>query len=278
VSTEAPRAQCQPLHASAPSRAIRFLRFAGHLMPPLPRVTGVFNRILKPMLFRRVEGNVRAVVNGVTMDLDVNECVDGALYFYPHLYDREELAFLLRRLGRGAVFLDVGAHIGFYTLMVGKQRPDARLIAIEADPLNAARLAGHLELNAMIARAAIVNKGVSDRVEELRLGIQLRGNRSGNSFLHEHQGGVFVPCAPLLQLLQEARVDSVDAMKIDIEGFEFRVLQRFLTEAPRSLWPRAVVMEYFADHPNTGNAVQLLRSHGYDIVGRTKMNWLLAVP
>jgi hypothetical protein len=39
---------------------------------------------------------------------------------------------------------------------------------------------------------------------------------------------------------------AVDALKIDVEGFEDRVLTGFFAEAPQALWPRAVVIEHLS--------------------------------
>ena len=38
----------------------------------------------------------------------------------------------------------------------------------------------------------------------------------------------------------------VDALKIDVEGYEDRVLTGFFKQAPQALWPRAVVIEHLS--------------------------------
>ena len=50
----------------------------------------------------------------------------------------------------------------------------------------------------------------------------------------------------LQRILDDAGVDHVDALKIDVEGFEDRVLTGFFKDAPQSLWPRAVVIEHLS--------------------------------
>lgn len=75
----------------------------------------------------------------------------------------------------------------------------------------------------------------------------------------------------LLQLLQNERADWVDAVKIDVEGFEDRILVPFFRDAPRSLWPKLLVIE------DAGGAWSIdLSSHltatGYAIAARSKQN------
>ena len=46
-----------------------------------------------------------------------------------------------------------------------------------------------------------------------------------------------VPSLRLQRILEEAGVSHVDALKIDVEGFEDRVLTGFFADAPQALWP-----------------------------------------
>ena len=55
-----------------------------------------------------------------------------------------------------------------------------------------------------------------------------------------------VPSLRLQRILEEAGVAHVDALKIDVEGFEDRVLTGFFADAPQALWPRAVVIEHLS--------------------------------
>ena len=76
------------------------------------------------------------------------------------------------------------------------------------------------------------------------------------------------PCFPLLQ---NEPADWVDAVKIDVEGSEDRILVPFFRNAPRSLWPKLLVIE------DAGGAWSIdLFSHltatGYAIAARSKQN------
>jgi len=69
-----------------------------------------------------------------------------------------------------------------------------------------------------------------------------------------------VPCAPLGQMLRDAKVDFVDFFSLDVEGSELAVLQTMDWSIPVRVW----VVEQ--DHHNlTKNALvtKILLSHGY---------------
>jgi hypothetical protein len=82
-----------------------------------------------------------------------------------------------------------------------------------------------------------------------------------------------VPLTTLLSLLTSKGVDRVDVLKIDIEGHEPPVLRHFLTHAPESMWPAAVISE-FKDQ-TAGDILDLLAARGYQRRETTKLNFIL---
>ena len=68
---------------------------------------------------------------------------------------------------------------------------------------------------------------------------------------------------------------SVDALKIDIEGFEDRALIAFFNEAPPVLWPRVVVIEHLSRDEWQQDCIADMIARGYREAGRTRSNTLL---
>jgi FkbM family methyltransferase len=85
-----------------------------------------------------------------------------------------------------------------------------------------------------------------------------------------------VPAFTLQQILSEAGVASVDALKIDIEGFEDRVLTSFFANAPQALWPRAVVIEHLSRKEWQQDCIDDMIARGYREVRKTRSNTLLS--
>jgi hypothetical protein len=84
-----------------------------------------------------------------------------------------------------------------------------------------------------------------------------------------------VPSWRLERILGEAGVSKVDALKIDVEGFEDRVLTGFFADAPVSLWPRAVVIEHLSRDEWRQDCIADMLARGYTEAGRTRSNTLL---
>ena len=84
-----------------------------------------------------------------------------------------------------------------------------------------------------------------------------------------------VPSLRLQRILDEAGVAHIDALKIDVEGFEDRVLTGFFAQAPQSLWPRAVVIEHLSQNEWQHDCIADMRARGYVETGKNRSNMLL---
>jgi FkbM family methyltransferase len=264
---------------------LALMRSATHRLPRLRGAGRVGNQIIR---FYQRKPRERVVVDvlGMKMDLNPSENVDSALLFFPQLYDPKEIGFICQHLVAGDCFLDLGANIGFYSLMASRVvGPTGRVLAVEADPFNFEMLERNLALNG-VNNVDAVRVGLSDRSETLRLGISTTGNRGGNSFLSSSPEGVMVECLPLSQLLRDRGVTQVAGAKIDIEGFEMRVLSRFFEETERNLYPGFLVVEDWGisagpnggDLPGApGDLLRLLRGRGYRLELSSKTNHVLSL-
>jgi FkbM family methyltransferase len=218
-------------------------------------------------------------VLGFRMLLDPHECVDSALLFMPQLYEHQEVSFIKCRLKKGDTFLDIGANVGFYTLLSSKiVGAGGMVIAIEASPSTFSLLKHNLKLNECFHNILPLNIGVSNKNEILSMNMPsadgLYKNRGANSFLNKlTDKKVPITCKPLCDIVQESNLQKINGIKIDIEGFEYRVLFDFLNNIPCALLPDFIIIE---QHPNVvkteGDTIALLKSHGFQIEFKTKYN------
>jgi FkbM family methyltransferase len=159
------------------------------------------------------------------------ETVGGNLTFIPHLWDRWERQWMRKVLKPGSVFVDVGSNIGAYAVWAAEiVGPGGGVIAIEADPFTVEILRQNVELNGLEDVVSVCHAGVSDRDEVLRL--ERRCGDMGVTRLAPHKDGAgpSVACRSLMSILMSAGIDRVDMLKIDIEGFEPRVLRQYFLD------------------------------------------------
>ena len=192
-------------------------------------------------------------------------------------YNLEELDFLRAHTPAGGVFVDVGANVGTYAMVLARHiGANGKVIAIEPHPVTHARLAfnraasGYTQV-ILVAAAA----GPSDG----ELMIETDGDNLGASHIVSGEPGgnaIKVPSLRLQRILGDGAVGHVDALKIDVEGFEDRVLTGFFKEAPPSLWPRAVVIEHLSRNEWQDDCIAGMLARGYAEAGKTRSNTMLA--
>ncbi|WMT75196.1 FkbM family methyltransferase [Bradyrhizobium sp. Ash2021] len=192
-------------------------------------------------------------------------------------YNLEELDFLRAHTRAGGVFVDVGANVGTYALALARHvGAGGKVIAIEPHPVTHARLAfnnsasGYPQVRLVAAAAGPADGDLMIETDGDNLGAShiVSGNASVKA--------IKVASLRLQRILEEAGVSRVDALKIDVEGFEDRVLTGFFREAPRSLWPQAVVIEHLSKNEWLEDCIADMRARGYVETGRTRSNTLLA--
>jgi FkbM family methyltransferase len=191
-------------------------------------------------------------------------------------YNLEELNFLRAHLPAGGVFVDVGANVGTYALALASHvGAGGKVIAIEPHPITHGRLAFNRAASGfsqvlLVAAAA----GASDG----ELLIETDGDNLGASHIVSgtpSANAIKVPSLRLQRILEDAGIAGVDALKIDVEGFEDRVLSGFFREAPPALWPRAVVIEHLSRGEWLQDCIADMLARGYTETGRTRSNTLL---
>lgn len=262
-----------PFGAFAPNAAQAAIIAAAHR-------TRLKRGAFRPMLSRLVNllrvGPVDTTYQGASFRFyhQASATERGAL-FNPG-YNSEELGFLRALTPVGGTFIDVGANVGTYALPLARHvGAHGRVIAIEPHPVTHARLAfnraaSRLDQVKLIAAAA----GPADG----ELLIETDGDNLGASHvvLGAASGeAIRVPSRRLQGIISEAGLSRIDALKIDIEGFEDRVLIGFFAEAPQALWPRAVVIEHLSRAEWLKDCIADMLARGYAERGRTRSNTLL---
>ena len=154
------------------------------------------------------------------------------------VWEPDITAFIDRRLQAGRTFVDVGANIGYHTLVAAHK--GSRVVSIEASPRIFRTLAENVERNCDTKGAGtvrVLNKAVSDRAGTCsiyggpiqNIGLSTTLQRRGLATEAE------VEAAPLSDLLEPDETRTTQMLKIDVEGDEDAVLRgmdRFIEAAP----------------------------------------------
>ena len=212
-------------------------KFVGAVGPmgPARRLAGpVIGRIL----FRLSPGGSGPTqVNGLPMYL----APSGG---YPPLamandrYEPATTRLFQETLQPGMVVIDIGAHVGYYTLLAAKLvGPTGKIYAFEPEPGNNETLNKNIELN-KYSNIEAIRMAMSDK--EGNATMYLTSLDSGRHSLFQHdlpkRGNTVVETTTLDRFWESTEWPRIDLIKIDVEGAEVAVLDgmtRMLEELPR---------------------------------------------
>ncbi len=123
------------------------------------------------------------------------------------------------------VILDIGAHVGTFSLLALKLFPDVTVYSYEPSSVNFKYLKKNIEQNGFSERCKLYNVAVAGAAGERPLFLSRQGDSGHNRLLKRDlpQGTEMVKCVTLDSILSQFR--EVDFLKIDIEGSEGEVLQ-----------------------------------------------------
>jgi len=194
----------------------------------------------------------------------------------PHLYDHWERGLIAKYLHQEMVFVDIGANIGAYSLWASKYLgAGGKIVAIEADPIIFKKLSHNLHQNHIVSDVVLINGGISDKAEELSFFRNTTGNAGGSSFVVGDGEAIQIKCDTLFNVLRSAQISKVDFIKIDIEGFEFKVLKKYFVDTKEipELKPKYLLIEILEgplknDGKLRKDLMDLLETQGYLLVGQ----------
>ncbi len=271
VSTNAP-----PWGTYRPTGYKRFLR----LLVKLGFSHGVTKRWFQRRWFSSGERTpVDLVYHGVKFRLHpYDNIIETRILLGSRARDDQEIRMLLENLPAGGVFLDVGANIGYYSL-IAVACGAYRALAVEPIPAAYERLAFNICANGFQDRVIAIQTALGAERKTVCLSVA-EGDLGGSSIVKSEIQGqqLQVPMMPLAEVLAERRIMKVDAMKIDVEGMEDLVLCPFYESAQEALWPRFVIMEHVHGKDWKQNVLAFMLDRGYEQVGKNRSNVFLRFP
>src|SRR6185503_4081217 len=168
---------------------------------------------------------------GLTLLLDRSNAVDWLIHT-SGLWEPESVERLFGLADKergycpdGAVFVDVGAHWGFYALLAHRKGWFERIVAFEPDPANYAQLQANLFLNGASTAIEALKLAASDREGTFGLQVDSR-NRGGAQLVAAGRDTVTCRAVRVDQVLDFA--GKLLVIKMDVETHEEAALDGLL--------------------------------------------------
>ncbi len=204
-----------------------------------------------------VLGRYKMFVDSEDVGLSASLLMDG----YWEMWATEAMA---RFIKPGMVVADVGANLGYFTLLMGELvGPTGWVHAFEPNPAVAKLLRRSVNMNIGQRRTTVHEVGLSDHEGEAILCVP-HGEPKNATFAARHEGGANVP-VQLRRLDSLAELESLDFIKIDVEGAEeatWRGMHGILKRGR----PLTILLEFTADrYQDASEFVDLVLSYDFSI-------------
>lgn len=134
-------------------------------------------------------------------------------------YEKKQSAMFVEKCKGSRIFLDLGAHAGYYTLLYKSVNKDALVYSFEPIKENYEYFQKHVALN-NLDNIILFKKAVAASEGNLTFA---RGNSVGGKLCSS--GDMKVPAIKLSRWFEGAKIEFPDIIKMDIEGAEFKVLK-----------------------------------------------------
>lgn len=195
------------------------------------------------------------------------------------IWDAEERAALQNAvqdtMDESFVFLDVGANVGLYSIYAHSYCRAAGktpvIYAIEPGAGTADRLSDNLTASA--AKVQIIRAAISDAPGTGHLGGG-ETNR-GEARLQDSEAGELVIIDTLARIALSHGLTKIDALKLDIEGHDLKALTAFFEQAPKTLFPKLLILETGKD--DASPLIDLCEAQGYALEGRYGLNAVMTL-
>lgn len=186
--------------------------------------------------FRWREGDYCARTRlGIQMQGHSLDLVQGYIYYFG-IWEPSVTAFIDDRLKnqRGRVFVDVGANVGYFSLLAARRLPEGKAVAIEAFPSTFDKLVDNVRLN-RLTNVRTVHCAATDGRRSIPMFYAGPNNVGGTSSIQceSSPAPTLVPGLPFSEILSDEELGKVRLIKIDVEGAEYEVVQGMKSVMPR---------------------------------------------
>jgi FkbM family methyltransferase len=189
-------------------------------LPLVTTIYGLFYCSLKP------SGIVLIDVQGSKMYVDARDVGVAPFLLTWGVYERNETELFKKLLKKGMVVVDVGAHIGYYTLIAaGFVGEEGKVFAFEPDPHNYSLLTKNIEINGF-RNVIPLRKAVFSKTRKMKLFLDKSNlGRHSLSETNVDKGASITIEATNLDDYFKGADHKIDIIKLDVQGSEMKVLE-----------------------------------------------------
>ena len=178
-------------------------------------------------------------------------------------YEQRLIEWVASLMDSSKIFLDIGAHVGTYSLHMAKQCSGVH--SFECCPKTFNYLCANIALQELDSQITPHRTALGEAPGNIPYYLHSPADGGGNScisFKGKESCSINVPVATL----DSFHLENIGFIKIDVEGFEKNVLQGGLETLQRSGYPRIVFESWRPQRESQGIPAVKLRNELFDYI------------
>jgi len=202
--------------------------------------------------------------------------INDALFFYREnscdeytirqVYGGSEYSIGDLGINANSIIIDVGAHIGSFTIKVAEMATKGKIFSFEPEPSNFRLLKKNIQIN-KLKNVCLFKKGIARETGRFKLYKFLPRETASYSIVAAFsQPFIMIDCVSLEETLRENEIKSVDLLKLDCEGAEYQILYNTPPECLVKI--NRIVIEYhdYLTNDNIEKLKEFLQKNGFKMV------------
>lgn len=162
---------------------------------------------------------VNTKIDGINYKLDLSELIDNKVFYQN--WEPEMTKMFKKTIKSGMTVLDVGANMGYYTLLMGKlMKNKGKIISFEPTLGGFERLKTNVSLNdfnnIVLERIGLANKNG-------KIKAKIRHSWKMSSLIEPKAETIYL--MRLDDYVKKNKIEKIDFIKIDVDGYEYEVLK-----------------------------------------------------
>ena len=189
---------------------------------------------------------------------------DSKMIVSSRIIDSEELSTLKNIPKKlNSTFLDIGANIGYYSISVSKYG-FKNIFCFEPIPRVIKQLDKNIKINQLESLIEIVPMGLGEK-NETKIIYEDLENFGNSSLINQNNKKIKhnIKVINLYDFIYERKIKDIDAIKIDVEGYEDRVLCKYIEKINHSELPKIIILEHSNSHLWKEDLISLLENRKY---------------
>ena len=248
--------------------------------------------LLRKILIFFIETIIKSIKFDQSKPLFITNFYDFKIYYYADkqtgtkLYfsrnERKEIKFIKNNIDNNSWFVDIGSNIGLYSLNVSNinsKYKRIKTLSIEPNPIIFQRLKKNYKLltsqNKFVKNSFLIKNFAIGDTEGFAMIDKRIGHANvkiiNNKRLNNNKNFIKIKVIRLSSLLKKYKVEKISCIKIDTEGYEYKILKNFFKKSNIKFFPKYLIIEHNNDKKYF-KSERIILKNKYQIIFTTNSN------